>query len=114
MKTTDNEKADSKPEKSVNRKWWGSIFWVLFGVVSLKVALTFGIFCGGKETSRAWLSTPSVLEEKKAALLECEKAVKMLECLEEADRLSYRHLQSQKEQKDLDEISILKGFHEND
>ena len=60
------------------------------------------------------LQAARTVEEKKAAFIECEKAVKMLECLEEAERLSYRYLQRQREQKELDEISILKGFHEND
>ncbi len=64
MKTTDNGKTESKPERRRSRRWWGSIFWILLGVVSLKVALTFGFFWGGKETSRPWLSTPSVLAEE--------------------------------------------------
>ncbi|GLI33586.1 flagellar export protein FliJ [Desulforhabdus amnigena] len=54
------------------------------------------------------------VEEKKGALLECEKAVKMLECLEEKELQEHRYLQAHKEQKELDEISILKGFHEKD
>lgn len=54
------------------------------------------------------------VEERKAALVECEKGVKMLEVLEENERDAFKLLQKQQEQKQLDEISILKEARERD
>ncbi len=64
MKKIKNEKTDSKPHKKKEKGWWGNIFWILVGVVSLKLALTFGFFCNEKEWDRKWLSAPDVLAEE--------------------------------------------------
>ncbi|GLI33585.1 MotE family protein [Desulforhabdus amnigena] len=64
MKKIKNEKTDSKPHKKKEKGWWGNIFWILLGVVSLKLALTFGFFCNEKEWDRKWLSAPDVLAEE--------------------------------------------------
>lgn len=49
------------------------------------------------------------VDERRKQMLDCEKAVKMLECLEDKERENYRSIQKQKEQRELDEIATLRG-----
>ncbi len=50
------------------------------------------------------------VEEKKKILLEKEKEVRMLENLEDKDRQLYRFAQLQSEQKQSDEVAVLRDF----
>lgn len=61
------------------------------------------------ELERAALET----NKRKEVMLERDKAVKMLESLEETDRDAYRYFQAWGEQKQLDELAVFKDFRDN-
>lgn len=61
------------------------------------------------ELERAALET----NKRKEIMLERDKAVKMLESLEDTDRDAYRYFQAWGEQKQLDELAIFKDFRDN-
>jgi flagellar export protein FliJ len=50
------------------------------------------------------------VEEKKNALLEREREVKMLETLEENDKRQYRYEKLQREQKQVDEVAVFQDL----
>ena len=62
------------------------------------------------ELERAAVET----NKKKEVVIERDKAVRMLENLEETDRDAYRYFQAWGEQKQLDELAIFKDFRDHE
>ena len=48
--------------------------------------------------------------EVEAAMIECDKSVKVIESIETRDMASYRSIQSHKQQKQLDDVAVFNDY----